>query len=119
LATGLSAFDHYPTGGVTFGSVAVNWDMRQSGRPLVSTRGHLVDHFALSVANLGAWIAKLRGEGVRILDGPYKLGGVRAVLVEGSGREALELVEAGRCPGFIWACHLALSPARSTSSPRR
>jgi catechol 2,3-dioxygenase-like lactoylglutathione lyase family enzyme len=85
-----------PTAGVTFGSVAVNWYMRQGDRPLVGTRGHLVDHFALSVANLDAWIAKLRGEGVKILDGPYKLGDVRAVLVEGPSFEALELVEVGR-----------------------
>ena len=85
-----------PTAGVTFGSVAVNWYMRQGDRPLAGTRGHLVDHFALSVANLDAWIAKLRGEGVKMLGEPYRLGDVRAVLVEGPSREALELVEAGR-----------------------
>ena len=48
------------------------------------------------MANLDAWIAKLRGEGVKILDGPYKLGDVRAALVEGPSLEALELVEVGR-----------------------
>src|SRR5467141_868187 len=33
--------------------------------PLVSSRGHLYDHVALSVRDLDAWIAKLRSEGVR------------------------------------------------------
>jgi catechol 2,3-dioxygenase-like lactoylglutathione lyase family enzyme len=85
-----------PTAGITFGSVAVNWYMRQGDRPLVSTRGQLVDHFALSVANLDAWTTKLRGEGVKILAGPYRLGDVRATLIEGPSLEALELVEVVR-----------------------
>ena len=58
-----------PTAGVVFGSVAVNWYMRQGDRPLVGTRGQLVDHFALSVANLDAWMTKLRAESVKILAG--------------------------------------------------
>jgi hypothetical protein len=85
-----------PTAGVVFGSVAVNWYMRQGARPLVGTRGQLVDHFALSVANLDAWMTKLRAENVKILAGPYRLGDVRAVLVEGPSLEALELVEVTR-----------------------
>jgi 4-hydroxyphenylpyruvate dioxygenase-like putative hemolysin len=67
--------------------------IRQGDRPLVSTRGHLADHIALSVANLDPWIAKLRGEGVAFLEQPYKLGDTRAVLIEGPSKEALELVE--------------------------
>jgi hypothetical protein len=82
-----------PSAGVTFGDVAMNWYIRQGDRPLVSTRGHLADHIGLSVANLDAWVAKLRGEGVKILQEPYTLGGTRAVLIEGPSREALELVE--------------------------
>jgi hypothetical protein len=35
----------------------------------------------------------LKGEGVKFLDGPYKLGSTRAVMIEGPSREALELVE--------------------------
>jgi catechol 2,3-dioxygenase-like lactoylglutathione lyase family enzyme len=66
---------------------------RQGEQPLVSPRGHLYDHIALSVADLDAWIAKLRGEGVRFLEEPYKLGATRAVMIEGPSREALELVE--------------------------
>lgn len=84
-----------PTSGVIFGSVAINWYMRQGDRPLVSTRDQLVDHVALSVTNLDAWMAKLRREGVKILAEPYKLGTARAVLIEGPSLEVLELVEPG------------------------
>ena len=82
-----------PAAPVTFGDVSLNSYMRQDNRPLVSTRGHLVDHFALSVQDLDAWVAKLRTEGVRFLEPPYKLGGLRAVMIEGPSREAIELVE--------------------------
>ena len=82
-----------PTAGVTFGTVAVNWYMRQGERPLVPTRGRLVDHFAVSVTDLDTWIAKLRREGVKFLLEPHKLGDTRAVLIEGPSLEAIELVE--------------------------
>jgi len=59
----------------------------------VSTRGHLADHIALSVADLDAWVAKLRAENVKFLEQPYKLGDTRAVMIEGPSREALEIVE--------------------------
>jgi hypothetical protein len=59
----------------------------------VSTRGQLHDHLAFSVSDLDAWVAKLRGESVALLDGPYRLGETRAVMIEGPSREALELVE--------------------------
>jgi 4-hydroxyphenylpyruvate dioxygenase-like putative hemolysin len=67
--------------------------MRQGDKALVSTRGHLYDHIALSVADLDAWLAKLRSEGVTILEAPYPLGDSRAALIEGPSREAIELVE--------------------------
>jgi hypothetical protein len=51
------------------------------------------DHIGLSVADLDLWIAKLKGEGVAFLDGPYPLGETRAVMIEGPSREAIELVE--------------------------
>jgi len=82
-----------PSAGVLFDDVALNWYMRQGAQPLVSTRGHLADHIALSVSNLDAWIAKLRSEGVKFLEQPYKFGDTRAVMIEGPSREALELVE--------------------------
>jgi hypothetical protein len=60
------------------------------------------------VTNLDARIAKLGREGVRFLGqetelgdgrqrieglGPYKLGDTHAVMIEGPGREAIELVK--------------------------
>ena len=82
-----------PSAAVVFGDVAFPWYMRQGGEPLVPSRGQLYDHVALSVSDLDAWIAKLRGEGVTFLEGPYALGNTRAVMIEGPSREALELVE--------------------------
>jgi hypothetical protein len=55
----------------------------------------LQDHLALGVGDLDAWIAKLRVEGVTFLGEPYRLGGTRAVMVEGPSRGALELVQTG------------------------
>jgi Glyoxalase/Bleomycin resistance protein/Dioxygenase superfamily len=82
-----------PSAAVAFGDVALLWYMRQGDQPLVSSRGHVSDHIALSVADLDAWVAKLRSEGVRFLEEPYDLGDARAVMIEGPSREALELVE--------------------------
>jgi catechol 2,3-dioxygenase-like lactoylglutathione lyase family enzyme len=82
-----------PSASVIFDDVTLNWYVRQGDRPLVSTRGHLADHIALSVSNLDAWVAKLRREGVTFLEQPYKFGDTRAVMIEGPSREALELVE--------------------------
>ena len=82
-----------PSAAVVFGDVAFLWYMRQGDQPLVGTRGQLYDHVALSVTDLDAWVAKLRGEGVRFLEGPHPLGDTRAVMIEGPSREALELVE--------------------------
>jgi hypothetical protein len=82
-----------PTAGVLFGDVSMNWYMRQGDRPLQPTRGRLMDHVALRVSNLDAWIAKLRSENVRFLEQEYRLGDTRAVMIEGPSREAIELVE--------------------------
>jgi len=82
-----------PSAAVVFGDVALPWYVRQGDRPLASTRGQLHDHIALGVADLDAWVAKLRAEGVRFLEAPYPLGDTRAVMIEGPSREALELVE--------------------------
>jgi 4-hydroxyphenylpyruvate dioxygenase-like putative hemolysin len=67
--------------------------MNQEDKPLAPTRGQVFDHFALSVTNLDAWVTKLRGEGVKILEQPHKFGDTRAALIEGPSREAIELVE--------------------------
>jgi catechol 2,3-dioxygenase-like lactoylglutathione lyase family enzyme len=82
-----------PRAGVEFGDVVLTWYANQGSQPLVSSRGQMQDHIGLSVRDLDAWIAKLRGEGVKILEGPYKRGDTRAMMIEGPSREAIELVE--------------------------
>lgn len=82
-----------PGAGVAFDDVSLNWYMNPGDKPLVSTRGHLADHIGLSVNDLDAWMTKLKGEGVKFLTKPYRLGDMRAVMIEGPSREALELVE--------------------------
>ncbi|HEX2150449.1 MAG TPA: VOC family protein [Stellaceae bacterium] len=82
-----------PRAGVEFGDVVLTWYANQGSEPLVSSRGQMQDHIGLSVADLDAWIDKLKGEGVTFLDGPYRLGDTRAVMIEGPSREAIELVE--------------------------
>ena len=79
--------------GVTFSDVAITWHVQPNETPLAPSRGHVLDHFALGVADLDPWIAKLRHEGVRFLTKPYRLGDTRAVMIEGPSREAIELVE--------------------------
>jgi len=86
----------YRTPSVTstvFGDVSLFWYMNQTGTPAASTRGHLMDHIALGVSDLDAWLAKLRAEMVTFLEQPYSVGPHRAVMVEGPSREAIELVE--------------------------
>ena len=53
----------------------------------------MIDHIALGVADLDAWIAKLRADKVTFLEQPYSVGGHRAILIEGPSKEAIELVE--------------------------
>jgi catechol 2,3-dioxygenase-like lactoylglutathione lyase family enzyme len=82
-----------PSIALAFGDVSMGGYMNQYDKPLVSTRGHLADHVGLSVANLDAWAAKLRGENVTFLDQPHKLGETRAFMIEGPSKEAIEVVE--------------------------
>jgi hypothetical protein len=49
----------------------MTWYANQMDRPLAPSRGQLMDHVGLSVADLDAWVAKLRGEGVKFLAEPY------------------------------------------------
>jgi len=83
-----------PRAAVEFDDVMFTWYANQSDRALAPSRGQLYDHVALSVPDLDALIAKLRGEGVTILQQSYPLGDTRAVMIEGPSREAIELVEA-------------------------
>ena len=85
----------------TFGDVSLFWYMNQTGMPAAPTRGHLMDHFALGVNNFDAWVAKLKGENVTVLRDVYNLAEpsgpsvapIRALMIEGPSREAIEIVE--------------------------
>lgn len=60
------------------------------------TTGRVIDHVGLSVDNLDATIARLRGEGVKIIGKPGKFrqqNGQRAVMIEGPDHLAIQLVE--------------------------
>jgi catechol 2,3-dioxygenase-like lactoylglutathione lyase family enzyme len=86
----------YRTPSVTstrFGDVSFFWYMNQGDKPAAPTRGHLMDHVGLSVADLDAWIAKLTAANVTFLTQPYAVGGLRAVMIDGPSREAIELIE--------------------------
>jgi hypothetical protein len=82
-----------PSGRGAYGNVALFWYTRPGDRPLVSTRGQAVDHLAFAVADLDAWVAKLKRENVTFLREAYAFGRSRAVMVEGPSHEALELIE--------------------------
>jgi len=73
----------------TFSDVSVFWYMNQGNSPAPGTRGALMDHFAVSVADLDAWGAKLKAEGVTFLEQTYSIGGHRAIMIEGPARQVL------------------------------
>ena len=81
-----------PVGGAAFGPVGLNWFVSQSDTPLAPTRGQLVDHIALSVPAIDPWIAKLKAENVTFLQQPYTFGDMRAFMIEGPSREAIEII---------------------------
>jgi hypothetical protein len=92
-----------PLGMVRFENGTWTWYTRQcrfgrcgpgNDQPLARSRGQVVDHIGLSFPNLDPVIAHLKAKGVAILQGPYKLGDTRAVLIEDMDGLALELVEA-------------------------
>jgi len=61
--------------------------------PFVSPRGQIVDHFALSVPDLTAAVARLRSEGVKVTEDIHAWGTMRAAMIEGPDLVAIELVE--------------------------
>jgi catechol 2,3-dioxygenase-like lactoylglutathione lyase family enzyme len=85
-------FVREPSGAVFFDDISISirpWP----GGGLVSTRGHLVDHWALSVADLEPTVTRLKGEGVKFLEDIHPWGNTRAAMIEGPDRIAIELVE--------------------------
>jgi len=87
-----TGFVREPSGGVLFDDISISirpWP----GGGLVSTRGHIVDHWALSVADLTPTVARLKREGIKFLDEIHPWGNTRAAMIEGPDRIAIELVE--------------------------
>jgi catechol 2,3-dioxygenase-like lactoylglutathione lyase family enzyme len=87
-----TGFVREPSGSVLFDDISVSirpWP----GGGLVSTRGKIVDHWALEVADLSATIARLKREGVKVLEEIHAWGVGQAAMIEGPDRIAIELVE--------------------------
>ena len=82
-----------PAGGVQFDDVELNWYQRQGDVPLAPSGGGVMDHVGLRVRDLDGWVARLRREGVRILERPRRFGTGRSARIEGPSREVIELIE--------------------------
>ncbi len=67
----------------------VQWpDLWKTRTDFESTRGRAIDHIAFSVDDLGATMARLRQEGVKVLESAAK-----SAMIEGPDHIAIELVE--------------------------
>src|SRR5262249_41134419 len=72
-----------PATTVRIGEVNLIIYPRQHPGPLVSTRGHVVDHIGVSVPDVTAALDRLRKSGVKVLEAPHRFGETRAALSEG------------------------------------
>ena len=87
-----TGFVRDPAGGVNFGNISISirpWP----GGGLVSPRGTIVDHWALSTPDLTATVARLKREEVKFLEEIHPWGSMRAAMIEGPDRNAIELVD--------------------------
>ena len=87
-----TGFVRDPAGGVTFDDISISirpWP----GGGLVSTRGKIYDHWALSTADLDATVARLKRGNVKFLEEIHPWGTSRAAMIEGPDRIAIEIVE--------------------------
>ena len=82
-----------PTAVARFDDVAFYIIPKQGPGPLATTRGQVIDHMGLSVADLAATVARLKREGVKFLEEPHAWGTTRAAMIEGPDSVAIELVE--------------------------
>ena len=87
-----TGFVRDPAGGVLLDDISISirpWP----GGGLVSTRGKIVDHWAVSTANLDQTVARLKSENVKFLEEIHPWGTSRAAMIEGPDRIAIEIVE--------------------------
>lgn len=84
-----------PATTVRFGDISLIIYPQQRPTKLVSPRGHVVDHIALSVADLTETLDRLRKEGVKVLEEPRPFGTSksRAAMIEGPDAIVIELIE--------------------------
>jgi hypothetical protein len=85
-------FVREPSGSVLFDDINIlirPWP----GGGLVSPRGHVVDHWALSVQDLDSTVTRLKSEGIKFLEEIHTWGNTRAAMIEGPDRVAIEIVE--------------------------
>lgn len=83
-----------PATSVRIGEVNLIIYPRQRPGPLVSTRGHAVDHIAVSYPDVAAALERLRKSGVKVLEELHRFGkgNAQAAMIEGPDSIAIELV---------------------------
>ena len=67
-----------------------NWDDRKD---FESTKGRAIDHIAFSVDDVTATLARLRDEGVKVLEPQHNMMGVKSAMIEGPDHIVIELLE--------------------------
>ncbi len=68
-----------------------NWESRKDFEP---TQGRAIDHIAFSVDDVTGTLARLKSEGVKILENAHDESGVKTGMIEGPDHISIELVEA-------------------------
>ena len=89
-----------PAATVRVGEVSLIIYPRQRPGTLVSPRGHVVDHIAMSVPDVAAAVGRMRKSGVTVLEEVHQFGNgkTRAAMIEGPDSIAIELVEQASDP---------------------
>jgi len=84
-----------PATTVRIGEVNLIIYPRQRPGPLVSTRGHVVDHIAVSYPDVASVLDRLRKSGVKVIEELHQFGNTnkRTAMIEGPDSIAIELVE--------------------------
>jgi len=83
-----------PATSVRIGEVNLIIYPRQRPGVLVSTRGHVVDHIAVSYPDVAVALERLRKSGVKVLEELHRIGNgnTQAAMIEGPDSIAIELV---------------------------
>jgi catechol 2,3-dioxygenase-like lactoylglutathione lyase family enzyme len=78
-----------------FASEGVYKKQWEDRKDFASPRGRVIDHFAFSVDSLDETLARLKKDGVKVLETPHKsLGGkLKSAFIEGPDKVQIELVE--------------------------